>query len=63
MNVQRAKSKGVQGNMEGEGRLLGGLIVVGPNDQGVLFEYREEVWGDHAKLEDVLAACKKIKPQ
>jgi len=59
-NIQRAKAKGIEGNMEGEGKLLGGLLVVGPNDQGVLFVHREEVWGDHAKLEDVLEACRKI---
>jgi len=57
-NLNRAKGKGFEGNMEGEGRLLGGLLVVGPGDQGVIFEYKEEVWGDHADLKDVLEACK-----
>jgi len=47
--------------MEGEGRLLGGVLVIGPGDQGVLFEYKEKVWGDHADLNEVLEAVKKIK--
>ena len=47
--------------MDGEGRLMGGLFVVGSADQGVLFEYREEAWGDHADFKDVRAAIEKIK--
>jgi hypothetical protein len=47
--------------MDGEGRLMGGLFVVGAADQGVLLEYREKVWGDHADIEDVRAAVENIK--
>jgi len=60
-NIKRAKSKGVEGNMEGEGRLLGGLLVIGPGDKGVVFEHREEVWGDHADPNKVLEAVKKLQ--
>jgi len=60
--LSRAKKKGVTGNFEGEGRILGGLFVVGPGDQGILYEYREAVFGDHAPLEEVMAAAKEIKP-
>jgi len=60
-NIFRAKQIGIEGNMKGEGRLLGGLLVIGPGDQGVIFEHREQVWGDHANLDDVLAACEKIR--
>jgi len=59
-NVYRARAKNVSGNMEGEGRLLGGVLVIGPHDQGIVFEYHEEVWGDHAQLEDILEACRQI---
>ncbi|KAG5176576.1 peroxiredoxin-like protein [Tribonema minus] len=58
-NAQRAKGKGVEGNWEGEGRLLGGLLVVGKGDEGVLFEHREKAFGDHASMDDILAACRK----
>ena len=40
---------------------MGGLFVLGAADQGVLFEYREKVWGDHADIEDVRVAVDKIE--
>lgn len=40
-NAKRAQAKGVTGNLKGEGRLLGGLLVVGTS--GVAFEHREAV--------------------
>ncbi len=40
-NVNRAKARGVKGNLKGEGRLLGGLLVV--DTSGVAFEHREAV--------------------
>lgn len=60
-NLRRAQNAGYSGNLEGEGRLMGGLFVMGAGDQGVLFEYREKVWGDHADLKDVMEAVGKIK--
>lgn len=42
-NVKRAKAKGVVGNLKGEGKLLGGLLVVGAGNSGVAFEHREKV--------------------
>lgn len=40
-NAKRAQAKGVEGNLKGEGRLLGGLLVV--ETSGVAFEHREAV--------------------
>lgn len=40
-NVKRASNKGVKGNLKGEGRLLGGLLVLGKD--GIAFEHREAV--------------------
>jgi len=59
-NVNRAKGKGIEGNMQGEGRLLGGTLVVAPHDQGIVFEHREGVWGDHAEPADALAAVQQM---
>jgi len=59
-NVDRAKSGGYKGNLKGEGRLLGGVLVIGKGQQGVLADFREEVWGDHADPKAVLEAAKKI---
>lgn len=53
--------KGVPGNLKGEGRLLGGLFVIGPGDQGVVFEHREHHIGDRATKNQVLEAVEKIK--
>ena len=57
----RARSSGVQGNLKGEGRLLGSTMVVGPGKQGILFEYHQKEFGDHAKLSDIIEAVRKIK--
>lgn len=43
-NAKRASAKGVKGNLKGEGRLLGGLLVVG--EGRVAFEHREAVSKD-----------------
>lgn len=42
-NGRRANKKGVAGNLKGEGRLLGGLLVVGKGEDGVALEHREKV--------------------
>ncbi|CAM9417897.1 unnamed protein product [Scytosiphon promiscuus] len=56
-NAKRASAKGVTGNFKGEGRLLGGLLVVGGKaEPGIAFEHREAVFGDHASMDDIMAA-------
>jgi len=59
-NVARAKKKGFSGNLRGEGLLLGGLIVVAPGDGGIVFEFREEMFGDHADPKQVLEVARKL---
>lgn len=56
----RAWKDDVPGNFEGEGRLLGGLFVIDSGDGGILLEHKEKEFGDTAKLEDVMAAARKI---
>lgn len=62
-SIFRARGKGVDGDLEGEGRLLGGVFVIGAGDSGVLLEHRESEWGDYANkteiLEVVTSASKK----
>jgi len=60
-NIFRARGKGVEGNMKGEGRLLGGVFVIGPASSGILFEYQEKEFGDHANLTDIIAAVDQFK--
>lgn len=57
-NAKRATAAGFPGNMKGEGRLLGGVLVVGPEDRGVVWQCQERVWGDHAPVADVLQAAR-----
>jgi hypothetical protein len=60
-NLKRAMSAGFKGDMKGEGRLLGGVLVIGSNNQGILYEHREAVWGDHADINKIKEACQKIQ--
>lgn len=57
----RAKGKGVKGNWLGEGRLLGGVFVVGPGDQGILLDHKEKEFGDKVELQKVKDAVSKMK--
>ncbi|CAN0054188.1 unnamed protein product [Ectocarpus sp. 12 AP-2014] len=62
-NAKRASAKGVKGNLKGEGRLLGGLLVVGGGDSGIAFEHREAVFGDHASMDAIMAAVDTVVPK
>lgn len=42
----RMAQKEISGNFAGEGLTLGGVLVIGPGDQGVLYEYLEESGAD-----------------
>ncbi|KAI8797597.1 redox-regulatory protein FAM213A, partial [Biomphalaria glabrata] len=55
------RKKGVDGNMKGEGRILGGVFVIGSGDQGILYEHREQEFGDYANTTEVLNAALKIE--
>lgn len=61
-NFMRAWRSGYQGNMNGEGFVLGGVFVIGPAEQGILLEHREKEFGDKVDTADVLEAVKKIVP-
>jgi len=54
-----AKSHKVEGNFVGEGTILGGVFVMGRGNQGVVYQFREEDFGVHAPLDDVISAAKK----
>ncbi|CAB4070301.1 Peroxiredoxin-like 2A [Lepeophtheirus salmonis] len=53
--------KGVSGNLEGDGSLLGGTFVMGPGSEGVLYEHRETYFGDHVNMTEVLSIAKSLK--
>lgn len=41
--------------------LITGVFVIGPTDEGILFQHEEKEFGDHADLKDILEAVKNIK--
>ncbi|CAG6017115.1 unnamed protein product [Menidia menidia] len=60
-NFMRAWRSGYQGNMNGEGFILGGVFVIGAGEQGILLEHQEKEFGDKVAIADVLEAVKKIQ--
>eukprot|EP00842_Homolaphlyctis_polyrhiza_P004329 jgi/Hompol1/4898/HPOL_004008-RA len=55
--LNRAGKRGYEGNIQGEGFIYGGLLIVSA-DRSITYQYAEKEWGDHAPLADVIAACK-----
>uniref|UniRef100_A0A3Q2YWC8 Peroxiredoxin-like 2A n=1 Tax=Hippocampus comes TaxID=109280 RepID=A0A3Q2YWC8_HIPCM len=60
MNGLRAFGKGFKGNVLGEGFVLGGVFVLGREQQGILLEHREIEFGDKVNIEDVIQAVGRI---
>ncbi|KAI9190269.1 hypothetical protein H9P43_001702 [Blastocladiella emersonii ATCC 22665] len=57
---QQAKKSGLDSNFQGDGLMLGGLLVMRPGKGGIDYEYSETEFGDIAPIEDVLAACQRV---
>ncbi|TRZ04478.1 hypothetical protein DNTS_027548, partial [Danionella cerebrum] len=55
-NLIQVWRRGFYGNWKGEGLVLGGLFVIGPENQGILLEHLEMEFGDKADLSAVLSA-------
>jgi len=60
-NGSRASKKypTLEGDLKGEGRRLGGLLVVDGKGE-VVYQYNEKVFGDHAPMEEVYEAASKL---
>ncbi|KAK1791098.1 hypothetical protein P4O66_002137 [Electrophorus voltai] len=59
-NFMRAWKSGFQGNVNGEGFILGGVFVIGSGKQGIILEHWEKEFGDKVNPVSVLEAAKKI---
>ena len=59
-NVIKSVKAGTDGNLAGDGTLLGGVYVLGAGDQGVLYHHQEAVWGDHFNKTQLLQAVSQI---
>jgi len=53
--VKRVKEKGIKGNMDGEGLILGSLLVIDKEGKLIL-HHKEMSWGDHPSDEDLKKA-------
>lgn len=58
-NLKRCDTKGVEGDLKGEGRYLGGVWVVS-RSEGVVYEHREESWGDICTVDEIMKAVDQI---
>lgn len=54
-NVKRVDGKGIDGDMKGEGTILGAVLVVDKTGK-LLLHHREKTWGDHPSDEELAAA-------
>lgn len=55
-----ASSSGIEGNFKGDGTLLGSTLVVGPGEQGILFQHRSREFQDLVDPKDILEAVERI---
>ncbi|KAK2876007.1 hypothetical protein Q8A67_020103 [Cirrhinus molitorella] len=60
-NLLQVWRRGYHGNRRGEGFVLGGLYVIGPENQGILLEHHEKEFGDKADLAAVRMAVRRIR--
>uniref|UniRef100_A0A8R1DFC8 Peroxiredoxin-like 2A n=1 Tax=Caenorhabditis japonica TaxID=281687 RepID=A0A8R1DFC8_CAEJA len=57
-NTYKAKQAKVEGNLVGEGRLLGGVYLIANNT--IAYTHLEKEWGDAANIAEVKAAVEKF---
>lgn len=60
-HIFKSFSKDTKGNMDGEGRLMGAVFVIGQGDAGILYQHHETVIGDTVDISSVKDAIQKIK--
>lgn len=52
--IRQAKDVGVEGNLKGEGRILGGILLMGKGEAGPQWIKTEKSFGNHATNEEIL---------
>lgn len=56
-NYGRSKKTVSESNLTGNGLIGGGFMLITP-DKGCVYAFKEKTFGDHAPVEDILAAAK-----
>lgn len=59
--IFNSKQRGIDGNMKGDGTLLGAVYVIGPGNHGILYEHRELEFGDHHNTTLLLQALDQLR--
>jgi hypothetical protein len=59
-NNSRVNEKEIIGNMDGEGTILGSVLVINKHGE-VLLHHKEQSWGDHPSDEDLYQAISKLQ--
>uniref|UniRef100_A0A0K0EMD2 Peroxiredoxin-like 2A n=1 Tax=Strongyloides stercoralis TaxID=6248 RepID=A0A0K0EMD2_STRER len=59
LSYKKAKDSGVEGNLEGEGRLLGGVYLITKGK--ILYSHLEKEWGDWSNTTEILEIIKKLE--
>lgn len=57
--ARQAKAAGVEGNLKGEGRILGGILLMGRGETGPRWIRTEKSFGNHASNAEILTAIEK----
>jgi hypothetical protein len=52
--IRKAKDAGVEGNLKGEGKILGGILLMGKGESGPKWIRTEKSFGNHATNEEIL---------
>lgn len=58
-NNSEANTMGTSGNLSGDYSHLGGVMLVGKGEEGVLWSFQEVEFGDKAPVQSLLRACRK----
>lgn len=59
--IRQAKDAGVEGNLKGEGRILGGILLMGPGEEGAKWIKTEKSFGNHASNDEILSVIESMK--
>ncbi|KAL3501562.1 hypothetical protein ACH5RR_036011 [Cinchona calisaya] len=60
-NYKRAKATGLEQNSKGEGKIKGGLFIVGRGKTGIAYQFIERNFGDWAPFPEVLEICYRLQ--
>lgn len=60
-SLMSAKRQGIEGNIEGEGNVLGGVFVIGPGEQGIVLQQPNMDSGSKADVKAVMEAASQMQ--